>query len=201
VPVEYKLSAYDRYSFINSTKIDSFLFVMKLSAWELGTDSTLRSVITTGESWISSGVWDSTECIITLDDAALDSLSGKEIVVEFGVDPYAMKDGVSVGTAAAWLHFTHTRLYYALSESSSIPSTNTIEEDAKVFVSQNVLYVENSRAESTELKLYDTVGKLLKINQFDGTSANINLGDVSSGIYLVTLNDQQGIQSFKVYVK
>lgn len=198
-PVDYKLTVDSRTSYTNKSKVDSFLFVMRISAWELGTDSTLRTVIDTCSKWVTSGIWDSSECLVSLDAASLADLSGKQLVLEFGIHPIATKGGEPVGAAAAWLQFTSPKLEYKMEQTSSLHVADVA--NAKVFVLQNVLNIQDNIAQQTDLKLYDTAGKIIKQHNFNTSNVSISLDGVKSGIYLVTLKNQQGVQTHKVFVK
>lgn len=199
-PIEYMFSGMFWPDFINFGKVDSCQFVISISSWAEGTDSTERTVIATDTAWVSvQKAWDSIACSTTLDAVALGTLAGQQLVVEFGVAPQAMKGGAVVGAAAAWCDFTSPKLASRTPETASLQTTDVTR--ANVFVSENALYVKGNQAQETQLRMYNIAGSLVKQHNFNSRNTNVGINDVKSGIYLVVLKNAAGVQSHKVLVQ
>lgn len=202
--VDYKLSTPYTCSWIAAAKIDSFQFVASISAWETGTDSTLRTVIATNSAWVSTmGEWYTIECFGSLTSGNLDAVKGKHIVVEFDILDDGMKDGATIGVLASWVRFSMPKLEYDLTTETD-PETDIDKNSStssKVFAAQNYLNILNNEEQSTTLMMYDLSGKILMQKQLNNANSQISLDNFRSGIYVVTLKNIGGIQTHKVYVK
>ena len=200
--IEYKFSMYYYSSWMAEAKIDSFRMFTHLSAWQAGTDSTLRQIFAADTLWLSADdvkIWDSLEYTVTLDEAALDTLAGKQIVIEVGVAPTGMKGGESIPTAASWIHFYKPVLAFWDTEASFLQ--NVEASTAEVFVGHKVLNIQNLMTSRTTLRLYDLSGRIFKIQEIIGEDARISLSDLKTGIYMLTLSNEAGKQSYKIFVE
>lgn len=73
--------------------------------------------------------------------------------------------------------------------------------DMNIYVSQNILHVDNYTAKNSELSLYDISGRLALQKNLNATNTSVSVDALKSGIYVVRLENESGVFSEKVLVK
>ncbi|MFC1731234.1 T9SS type A sorting domain-containing protein [candidate division KSB1 bacterium] len=77
------------------------------------------------------------------------------------------------------------------------------EENIKLYPnpSNDVIFVELENNRKSEFVIYDILGKVEKTGQFVNSKNQINISDLSKGMYIIQINDNNKTRSFKFSVK
>ncbi|MFN0274402.1 MAG: T9SS type A sorting domain-containing protein [Chitinophagales bacterium] len=72
--------------------------------------------------------------------------------------------------------------------------------NANVYAFNKTLYIHINEVKKTQLEIFDVAGKNIFINEFNDPSTQISLNVFSSGIYFVTLKQENKIYSTKIII-